>query len=91
MIENKGSYIPSPSQVPTPPKMSEEDMTEDFKEWGDAWVYCNQHLRPHETGWCTVDVRDKVCIGNSDMTEEDAIKKCREWNFTLYRDKYSNE
>jgi hypothetical protein len=18
------------------------------------WVYCSQHMRPHETGWCTV-------------------------------------
>lgn len=86
MKGSKGSYIPSPLQV-LPPSPPEEPKTEDYQEWGDAWVYCNQHLRPHKTGWCTVDVRDKVCLGNCDMSEEDAYKKCREWNFKLYRER----
>lgn len=36
-----------------------------------AWVYCKQHVRPHETGWCTVDVRDKVAL--KALTAEEAL------------------
>jgi len=25
-----------------------------------AFVYCNQHLRVHSTGWCTVDPHNKI-------------------------------
>lgn len=27
------------------------------------WVYCRQHMAPHRSGWCTVDLRDKVGLG----------------------------
>jgi len=37
--------------------------TADFLAFGDDWVYCNQHLRPHSTGWCSVGVRDKIGLG----------------------------
>ena len=60
------------------------EKTEDFKAFGDQWVYCRQHLRPHKTGWCTVGVNDKVALGVE--TEEKAFSKCRDWGFTLYED-----
>lgn len=58
-------------------------MTDDEEQWGpDAWVYCNQHLKPHSTGWCTVDVKDKVCLAVD--SQEDAYRLCREWGFPLH-------
>lgn len=50
----------------------------------DAWVYCRQHMRAHETGWCSVSVRDKVALGVKTATE--AQDKCRDWGFPLYVD-----
>lgn len=60
------------------------EQTDDFREWGDAWVYCNQHLRPHKTGWCTVDVRNKVCLCSGEKSGQEAADKCRQWGFELY-------
>ncbi|MFA7218976.1 MAG: hypothetical protein WC119_00425 [Synergistaceae bacterium] len=57
--------------------------TDDFKEWGDAWVYCNQHLRVHKTGWCTVSVNNKVCVCSGEKTEDEAEKKCKKWGFKI--------
>lgn len=60
---------------------------EDERAFGkDAWVYCNQHLRPHQTGWCTISARDKVGLGVSDAKA--AYAKCRAWGFVLYDDLY---
>jgi len=46
-----------------------------------TWVYCLQHLRPHETGWCTVSLYDKVGLGdfdgNRDSQREQAYEKCK--------------
>lgn len=50
-----------------------------------AWVYCNQHMRPHPTGWCTVSPRDKIGLGVK--TAQEAYDKCREWNLPLYADR----
>jgi len=61
-----------------------KDETEDFKEWGDAWVYCNQHLRPHKTGWCTVGLRNKVCVCAGNRDESEAFQKCRDIGLKLY-------
>lgn len=59
--------------------------TEDEIAFGkDAWVYCSQHCRPHQTGWCTVSPRDKVGLGVK--TAEEAYTKCRTWGFGLYDD-----
>ncbi len=58
---------------------------EDESAFGaDAWVYCNQHMRPHQTGWCGVSPRDKVGLGVT--TAEAALEKCRAWGFALYAD-----
>jgi len=64
-------------------------MTKDVYVFGrNEWVYCKQHMRPHLTGWCTVDVKDKVGLGISNYvgSEEDAYKKCREFGLELYED-----
>jgi hypothetical protein len=60
-------------------------LTEDEMAFGkDAWIYCSQHMRPHETGWCSVSPRDKVGLGVA--TAEDAYQKCRDWGFPLFRE-----
>jgi hypothetical protein len=62
-----------------------ERETEDFKEFGDAWVYCNQHQRAHKTGWCTVSARNKVALCSGEKSEEEATAKCNAWGFKLYQ------
>ena len=50
----------------------EEYKTEDEVEFGpDAWVYCKSHMRPHETGWCTVHVQGKILLDAKNLTEAD--------------------
>lgn len=66
-----------------------KEPTEDFKEFGDTYVYCNQHLGVHKTGWCTVNVRNKVALGNL-PTVMDAAQKARDFGLVLYSDKYPN-
>lgn len=61
--------------------------TEDEIAFGkDSWVYCNQHMRAHQTGWCSVSPRDKVGLGVK--TAQEALDKCRAWKFPLYADIY---
>ena len=55
-------------------KMTYSEPTEDMEEWGDAWVYCNQHRRVHKTGWCTVKPGNKICICSGNKSEEHAEK-----------------
>lgn len=58
-------------------------LTEDEKAFGvDAWIYCNQHLKPHQTGWCSVAVRDKIGLGVK--TASEAYSKCLDWGLELY-------
>jgi hypothetical protein len=60
--------------------------TEDEIAFGvSAWVYCSQHMRAHQTGWCGVAARDKVGLGVT--TAADADAKCRAWGFALYADR----
>ena len=62
---------------------------EDVAAFGrHAWVYCRQHMKAHETGWCSVSSRDKVGLGVD--TADAATQKCREWGLDLYHDKYPN-
>lgn len=63
--------------------MNEYYETDDAKYFGEkVWVYCNQHLRPHLTGWCLVEVKDKTRL---DATNgEDAIEECKRKGFELY-------
>ena len=63
--------------------MTEEQTTEDARVFGaHAWIYCRQHLRPHETGWCTVDVDQKVKLDATSM--EAAYTECKERDFHIY-------
>ncbi len=58
---------------------------DDFTVFGDCVVYCNQHLAPHRTGWCTVNPKNKTKL---DATEVDAAAadECRAKGFKLYSD-----
>lgn len=47
-----------------------------------AWIYCKQHLRPHTTGWCTVDPSDKIPLDSTNW--EDALKECVTKGFKIY-------
>ena len=56
--------------------------------FGD-WCYCRQHLRPHETGWCTVSNNEKVGLGISGHTEQSmraAYAKCRDFGLKCGND-----
>jgi hypothetical protein len=48
----------------------------------NVWVYCNQHMRPHLTGWCTVHNRNKTKLDASVVG--DAYEECRVRGFDLY-------
>jgi len=61
------------------------DPKEDAEHFGeDTLVYCNQHLRPHSTGWCTVPIHHKTALESK--TEEEAVIECRKKGFKLYSD-----
>lgn len=58
-------------------------MTEDEKAFGErVWVYCDQHLRPHMTGWCTVASKNKTLLQST--TPTDAEAECKAKGFKLY-------
>lgn len=60
-------------------------MVRDHDFFGEnRWVYCRQHLRPHTTGWCTVNVHEKTLLQATNG--EDADAECREKGFELYSD-----
>ena len=54
------------------------------------WVYCRQHLRPHRTGWCTVDLLEKVGLGpmkgTPDEQYREAIDKCKKFGLEIYKE-----
>jgi hypothetical protein len=61
----------------------EEKLTEDTKVFGEnVWVYCNQHLRPHLTGWCTVSLHNKVQLDATNVDQ--AFEECKLKGFKLY-------
>lgn len=63
-------------------------MSDDFDDvsvFGEnVYVYCNQHLAPHRTGWCTVSNHNKVALGAANY--DAAVDECRAKGFTLYSD-----
>lgn len=72
--------------------MSEEKRpTEDEIVFGvGAWVYCSQHCKPHQTGWCSVSNRDKLGLGlsgNAPPTAQLAYEKCRQFGLPIYGEK----
>ena len=38
------------------------------------YVYCASHLRPHSTGWCTVDPSNKIRLAATNY--DDAAEEC---------------
>lgn len=61
------------------------DPKEDSRYFGEnVWIYCDQHMRPHLTGWCTVSNRNKVALKAT--TQNEAYAECRERGFDLYSD-----
>ena len=47
-----------------------------------AWVYCNQHVKPHQTGWCSISPRDKIGLGVA--TAKEAYAKCEAWGLKIF-------
>jgi hypothetical protein len=73
--------------------MTQDEMLKEEREtFGEnTWVYCDQHMRPHLTGWCTVGVRNKTKLNftPSGDHQEDckaAVAECRARGFELYAD-----
>ena len=62
----------------------ENDFVPDDEYFGkNVWIYCNQHLRPHLTGWCTVSNRNKVKLDAQDDVA--AYAECKQRDFHIYR------
>lgn len=60
------------------------DPQEDAREFGEkAWIYCDQHMRPHTTGWCTVGTRHKVKLDAT--SAEEAYAECKQKGLALYK------
>lgn len=69
--------------------------TEDAAVFGNGqYVYCLQHMAAHLTGWCGVDVSDKIGLGVPKADDpkqlqeslETARVKCRKLGLKLYCD-----
>ncbi len=58
-------------------------MTVDDQHLG-KFCYCNQHLAPHPTGWCTIPASDKVALKAENYS--DAVIECRQLGLPLYID-----
>lgn len=60
------------------------EITEDEKYFGRAvMVYCNQHLRPHSTGWCTVSIDNKIKLEADNI--KDAYAECEALGLKVYQ------
>jgi len=58
--------------------------TEDQVAFGrKVWIYCDQHMRLHMTGWCTVGNRHKIKLDAT--TQNDAYEECRQKGYELYK------
>ena len=57
-------------------------MTEDVKVFGESrWVYCESHVRPHLTGWCTVCSSKKRLL--TAVSRDEAYKEARSLGFSI--------
>jgi hypothetical protein len=89
VIDADGKLLKKP-QVCKTGKMKEEKpverkmQTDDDVVFGSReWVYCAGHLRPHQTGWCTVGIRDKVALGVDNA--KDAYEKCKRLGLKIFK------
>ena len=51
---------------------------------GVNWVYCTQHVGPHETGWCSVDKSQKTPLKANTRTEATEEVKAKGWPISGY-------
>lgn len=63
--------------------------TADEQEFGrDAWVYCKDHVKPHQTGWCDIGVNRKISLGTfqGDHAQQarQAYAKARDFGLPIY-------
>lgn len=58
--------------------MNEKCYSTDDTIYGTKYVYCGQHLRVHEVGWCTVSALNKIPLFGE--TEKEAHA---EWEMKL--------
>lgn len=50
-----------------------------------TFVYCRQHLRPHSTGWCTVNSSDKIALKAT--TSEAAYDEVRANGWAIFQER----
>jgi hypothetical protein len=46
-----------------------------------CWKW-QRNAKPHQTGWCSVGIYDKIGLGVS--TAKEAYAKCEEWGFKIF-------
>jgi len=83
---NELQSIIATALIDAAPAPEAKPLTEDEAVFGvGAWVYCDQHMNVHQTGWCSVSARDKVGLGVA--TVHEGLDKCRELGLALYADR----
>lgn len=50
-------------------------------EMGD-FVYCRPHVSPHSTGWCSVDIRDKIPLAAK--TSDEAVAEVKKFGWPIF-------
>ena len=70
-------------------KTTEESIADEIAAFGaDAWVYCRPHVNPHLTGWCGIEVFDKIGLGlKGQDNKTKAYQKCRECGLPIFGEK----
>ena len=58
------------------------DETNDVDFGWNAWVYCEAHVGPHETGWCSVPNDQKIKLDAT--TRADAYEECRRRGLVIH-------
>lgn len=54
------------------------------------WVYCCSHLRPHSTGWCSIERSHKIRLGTKGYTADRvtaAYAECRALGLHIFEEK----
>lgn len=79
LMQNLGKVITIPNGL------AEDARVTDHAVFGiGEWIYCDQHLRPHMTGWCSVNYRNKVGLSVSSL--EEAYTKCKLLGLQIYKE-----
>ncbi len=53
------------------------------------WVYCCSHLRPHSTGWCSIEPTHKIRLGTTGYTADRvtaAYAECRALGLHIFQE-----